>query len=91
MVQIIMGVYDSGDEYNLDVLEGFFLDEKFKVFSRILPNIVSCDRSIKRKYILDTDLGYFHKLSVFNPTQYSIFSKLIKMQKLLQSRKNQIV
>ncbi len=72
------GVYERGDEYDSDVLEDSFLEEKFKVFSRMSSDIVSCDGSIKGKYILDIDLDYFHKLSALNPTQYSIFSKLVK-------------
>lgn len=72
------GVCEMGNEYDSEVLEDSFLTEKFQVFSRMSPDIVSCDGSIKGKYILDIDLDYFCKLSALNPTQYYIFSNLVK-------------
>jgi len=77
------GIYERGDEYDSEVLEDSFLTEKFQVFSRMSPEIIFSDGTIKGKYILDIDLDYFRKLSALTPKHYQIFSNLVKNSEII--------
>lgn len=77
------GIDERGDEYDSDVLEDSFLTEKFQVFSRMSPEIILSDGTIRGKYILDIDLDYFRKLSALTPRHYQIFSNLVKNSEII--------
>lgn len=77
------GINEMGDEYDSDVLEDSFLTEKFQIFSRMSPDIILSDGTIKGKYILDIDLDYFRKLSALKPKHYQIFSNLVKNSEII--------
>lgn len=70
--------YSGCDHENYDqFLEDSFLQVHFETLSR-MSNIVEPDGTIGSDYVLDIDLDYFMTPNSICPSEYKLFSKLVK-------------
>ncbi len=70
--------YSGCDHENYDqFLEDSFLHAHFFTLSR-MSNLVETDGTIRSDYILDIDLDYFMTPNSICPSEYKLFSKLVK-------------
>ena len=75
-------VYDNEEYYNM-ILDDSFLSDKFEVLSRMCPSIIKSNGEILKKYILDIDLDYFHKVKNLEIKSMDIFAKLVRNAEII--------
>lgn len=81
---------EHGDEYDDKVLEDAFLIDKFEILSRMCPDTIGSDGTIYKKYILDIDLDYFHKMKALVPQSSKIFTKLVQKAEMITIAKESV-